>query len=280
MSTAFIYVAVCIGMWALQDKLVFPGASSQGRSTSIVQSSSRHELIELRTRDNVKTFAVFASAANPYPQPGDAAVAKASATTILFYGNGDFLANALGWVSYFRDLAVNVLAVEYVGYGMADGKPSEAAFYATAEAAYDYALTRADVDPRQIIPTGISIGCAPAIDLAVRRPTAGVVCFSPFTSLGAMGREVMRLLPTSLLLSHKFDNQSKLASYGMPIFITHGRRDRVIPFGMSEDLVRTARGPVTFLPVDDADHNNLLEAGYDQITPALRSYFESIANSR
>lgn len=273
-SAVFIYLAVCIGMWFLQNKLIFPGASSQGQKTAIVAPSTKYELIELTTRDGNKTFAVFGRAmdANRAILPDSAS----RPTAIFFYGNGDFLANALGYFGYFRELGANVLAVEYVGYGMADGKPGEQTFYATADAAYDYLFTRTDIDKHKIVPLGVSIGCGPAVDLAVRRPTAGVVCLSPFTSMKAMGREVMPWLPTSLLLSHTFDNKTKLARYANPIFIAHGRNDRVIPFRMSEALTAAAKGTVTFVPIDHADHNNLLDAGYDQITPALRMFFADL----
>lgn len=265
-----IYLGLCVAMGCLQNRLIFPGASSQGSELAEVPESALYERIKLTTRDGDTTYAIFGVAADRFQQPLPDAATRP--TLIYFYGNGDRLSNAIGMLNYFRRLGANVLAVEYVGYGMASGKPSEKAVYATADAAYDHLLSRTDIDHARIVPTGMSLGCAAAIDLASRRPTAGVICFSPFTSMLAMGREVMPLLPTSLLLTSRFDNQAKLAGYPNPVFITHGRNDSVIPFWMGERLSKIPAGPVTFVPVIDADHNDVPEAGGDELESALRDW--------
>lgn len=267
-----IYVGLCVVMGCLQDKLIFPGAATQGTEFARVPESKLYDLVQLRTADGDTIHAVFATATDRFRNPLPDAATRP--TLIYFYGNGDCLSNSLGWVSYFRALGVNVLAVEYPGYGMATGKPGEKPLYAAADAGYDYLLTRPDVDRNKLIPTGVSLGCAVAIDLATRRPSAGIVAISPFTSMTAMGREAMPFLPTSLILKYKFDNAMKLQGYERPVFISHGRRDTVIPFWMGEKLATLPAAPVTFVPVDHADHNDVLEKGGDAFTQALQSFFE------
>lgn len=270
-----VYLGLCAAMWFFQNKLIFPGAASQGQKWAIVHPSPAYELIELRTRDGNRTFAAFARAADAARRVRPDAATRP--TLVYFYGNGEHLAHALGSVLGFSSMGVNVLAVEYVGYGMADGTPGEKSFYAAADAAYDHLLTRRDVDLAKIIPTGNSIGTAAAVDLAARRPAAGVVCFSPFTSMTAMAREVVPWLPTSLILSHKFNNEEKLRRFTGPAFIAHGRDDFVVPFRMGEALARAAGGKVTFVPIDGAGHNNMFEAGADDLLGKLQAFFEEIA---
>ncbi|MDC4226808.1 MAG: hypothetical protein MPW15_21810 [Candidatus Manganitrophus sp.] len=48
-------------------------------------------------------------------------------------------------------LKVNVLIIDYRGYGRSGGRISEKGTYLDAAAAYDYLLTRNDVDPARII---------------------------------------------------------------------------------------------------------------------------------
>jgi pimeloyl-ACP methyl ester carboxylesterase len=175
-------------------------------------------------------------------------------------------------------MGVNVLGVEYVGYGMATGKPGERSMYAAADAAYEYLLTRDDVDKAKIVPAGNSIGCAAAIDLASRRPAAGLVCFSAFTTMPAMGRIVIPWLPTSLLLSYKFDNIGKLEKFDGPIFIAHGKIDSIVPFTMSEELRKAARGAVTYVPVEGAGHNDVFDTDED-LLPKLREFLEQVARA-
>jgi uncharacterized protein len=272
-SVIVIYVGVCIGMWMLQNKLVFPGAASQGAKYAIVHPSDWYDLVPVTTRDGDKSYLVFAKAADSSHRVRDDAAFRP--TLIWFYGNGESLAHALGIIRYVRSMGFNVLGVEYVGYGMASGSPSEKATYAMADAAYDYLLTRSDIDRDKIVPAGVSLGCAAAIDLASRRKVAGLVCFSPFTSLPAMARLVAPYLPTGLLLSYKFDNAGKIATYTGPLFLCHGRDDTIVPFQMSERLRQLAKGAVTFVPLEDLGHNDLFDSG-EELYGKLRKFLEGL----
>ena len=53
--------------------------------------------------------------------------------------------------------------VDYRGYGLSQGLPSEDGFYADADAACNYLFSRNDIDKRKIILYGQSIGGAVAI---------------------------------------------------------------------------------------------------------------------
>lgn len=261
-------------MWSIQNWLIFPGAASRGQKYAILHPSPNYELVELRTSDGHRTVAAFVKARDATRRVRPDAADRP--TLIYFYGNAEHLAHAIGGVLQLSTLGVNVLVVEYVGYGMADGSPSEQAMYAAADAAYDHLLTRPDVNRERLVPTGLSIGCAAAIDLASRRPCAGLVCFSPFTSLPEVARDVAPWLPTGLLLSYRFDNLSKIALYPGPVFLSHGRDDEVVPFHMSERLVKAIRGPLTFIPLDGAGHNDVFEIGADGLTEALRTFLDGL----
>src|SRR5207248_9669521 len=106
-------------------------------------------------------------------------------------------------------------------------------------------LTRRDIDPRQIVPVGWSLGAAAAIDLASRKPVGGVATFSAFSSMADMGRKMLPWFPTSLLLRHRFENERKMAQVSCPSFLAHGTLDTLVPFPMNARLARAAGGPVT-----------------------------------
>jgi abhydrolase domain-containing protein 13 len=59
----------------------------------------------------------------------------------------------------------NVFLVEYRGYGLSEGEPSELGFYKDGEAAVNYLLNRNDIDNGKIILLGQSIGGGVVIDL-------------------------------------------------------------------------------------------------------------------
>lgn len=155
---------------------------------------------------------------------------------------------------------------------MSGGKASEAGCQATADAVLAHLKGRKDVDPTKIIAAGWSLGGAVALDLASRGKVAGVISFCTFTSMAEMARRNLPLLPASLLLRHRFDNESKIAKVTCPILIGHGRRDTLIPHSMSDRLAEAARAPVMRFTVEEAGHNDFFATGGDQVLDAMRTF--------
>lgn len=58
----------------------------------------------------------------------------------------------------YHKLNINILMLEYRGYGLSEGSPSEKGFYIDAQCALDYLLHRSDIDPNKIILFGRSLG--------------------------------------------------------------------------------------------------------------------------
>ena len=79
-----------------------------------------------------------------------------------------------------------------------------------------------------------------------------------------MAHNMVPWLPTSILLSYHFDNEQKLATLSCPIFLAHGREDRIVPFDMSKRLNAAAKGRATYVSVDSG-HNDIFESGGDQL---------------
>ena len=93
--------------------------------------------------------------------------AKLFPTVLHFHGNAcnisHMLYDALGM---FQKVKVNILLVDYRGYGLSEGSPSQAGLVMDAEAALDYMLHRRDVcDPDKIFLFGRSLGGAVAVEL-------------------------------------------------------------------------------------------------------------------
>ena len=118
---------------------------------------------------------------------------------------------------------------------------------------------------------GHSVGGAVAIDLASRRPVAGLAAFCSFTSLADMTRLHYPFLPTTLL-RHRFDSERKLRTMTLPTLIGHAGADRIVPPAMSDRLAAAAAGPVTRFVVTGADHNEFFSAGAPTILAALSRF--------
>jgi pimeloyl-ACP methyl ester carboxylesterase len=256
-------------LYFMQTALIFPGRESQGQSWAVVTTPPGIELVPLRTADGERVVALFGGALTADGRPRDDAATRP--TILFFYGNGDCLRGASGTLfDGLRRAGANVCIPEYVGYGMSSGSPSERDCYATADAAYDYLLTREDVNPASILVAGWSLGAAVAGDLAARRPATGLAMFSSFTSMGDMAREVYPFIPGArLLLSHRFENEEKIARISCPILLGHGTADTIIPYAMSERLAAAAGGPVTLVAVEGAGHNDFFAVGGRKVFGAI-----------
>jgi pimeloyl-ACP methyl ester carboxylesterase len=253
-----VYLGLILVIAALQSWIIFPGAATQGKPESRVTATSGTELVELKSANGERIVALFGAALTAEGRPRDDA--KQCPTLIYFYGNGMCLADCNSEFDHFRRLGLNVLIPEFVGYGMSEGKPGETGVYATAEAAWEHVSARSDIDTRKILVGGWSLGAAAAIELASKKPVAGLMIFSAFTSMKEMARRVLPWAPTSLILKHHFENEKKIKGIRVPTLIVHGTKDSLVPFDMSQRLAATAPSAKMFA-VTGGEHNTLFDDG-------------------
>ncbi len=177
-------------------------------------------------------------------------------------------------IDRWRQLGFAVLAVDYRGFGKSsDIAPTEEYAYQDAEAAWDYMEKLAPGRNRYIV--GHSLGGAIAAELARRRPDAsGLVLEATFTSVRDMlEHSAFSWLPVSLILTQNFDTLSKVTELRMPVLVTHGTNDAIVPFEMGERLFNAVKGPKRFIKVDGGSHHNLSSAAFSEYRAALSELF-------
>jgi pimeloyl-ACP methyl ester carboxylesterase len=184
------------------------------------------------------------------------------------------LTGSVSRIERWKQFGFSVFAVDYRGFGKStDIAPTEAYAYEDAEAAWDYLAKIAPGRPRYIV--GHSLGGAIAAELARRRPDAsGLVLEATFTSV----REMIELsawsfLPVGLILTQEFNTLEKLPEVKVPVLITHGTRDSIVPFSMGEKLYEAAKSPKRFIRVEGAGHHNLSGAAFEEYKAALTELF-------
>ena len=191
---------------------------------------------------------------------------------VWFHGNGEDLADAVPMVSLLRTLGVGVLAVEYPGYGVAGGTPSEQGAYAAAESALSWLRTERGVDDARVVLLGQSLGSGVATEMARRGHGARLVLISPFTSVAEMARRVFPFFPARFV-RHRFDTLSKAASISMPVLILHGTEDEVVPFSMGERLA-AAFPQARLVQIPGGQHNDLLTLHAIAVREALSPFLK------
>lgn len=259
---------------AAQTQFIFPGAVTQGQKEALLFPSSRYELLTLRAADGIRITALFGKALAADGPELD--VIPGAPTLLYFYGNGACLAFSTDIFDAARRLGANVIIPDYEGYGMSEGKAGEAGCYAAADAAYDYLLTRNDIDPGRFIVSGWSLGAAVAIEIAQRRPASGLLLVNCFTSMLDMGHRFFPWLPVSLMLQHRFDNLSKIPKVSCPILIVHSGQDELIPPKMSDRLAAAATAKVTRYTVEGGGHNDVFEVGGQDLLDEIKRWMDGL----
>jgi len=200
----------------------------------------------------------------------------ATAPTVLyFHGNAGNLAGRIDNIGFLRRLPVNVFAVDYRGYGKSTGRPTEAGVYRDAEAAYDYLVKGRGIRPDRIVVLGQSLGSAVAVDLAAKRPVAGVILEAGFPSARRVAEEATWIPGLGYILRSKFDSARKLKSIRVPVLVAHCRLDPVIPFKLGEELFAAANEPKQFIAYTGGCHEPLYTAAPDDYAAKLRKFLEA-----
>jgi hypothetical protein len=205
--------------------------------------------LTLSTPDGVRINAwrVFPSQADPL------------ARMLFLHGNSGNLTEFTDKISGLVRLGLDVLAVDYRGFGRSEGKPTEAGVYLDAEAGYRYWLDEG-ARPEELVLFGYSLGGAAAVELARRRPAAGLIVESSFTSIKDMARRLYPLAPR-FFLPDMLDSLSKVPDLTLPALFIHGDRDETVPFGQGRRLYESYGGPKEWLPVAGAGHTDVETVG-------------------
>lgn len=157
-----------------------------------------------------------------------------------------------------------LLLVNYRGYGLSGGQPSEAALRADALVLYDWARRQPGVDGTRIVAWGRSLGAGMAVHLAAQRPVAGVVLVSPYDSMAAVAQGHYPLVPVRWLLRHPFEVMAQAAAARAPLLALAMAQDRVIPVAHSRRLVQGWGGPRRLIELVDGDHNRPPQPAYGE----------------
>ena len=165
-----------------------------------------------------------------------------------------------------KRLGFSVLGIDYRGFGLTPGEPSEQAIYEDATAAYQY-LKQQGTDDAHMVFWGHSLGSGPATYLAQHHPAKALVLFGAFTSIPAAAADAYPYLPVRSIASVQFDSIKRLSELHVPVLIAHSTDDRVILYHHAEELFAAANPPkklLTLKPVRDDGLGGHQHALYDQ----------------
>ena len=193
--------------------------------------------------------------------------------TLFLHGNAGNITDREPRIREIVAAGSSVLMLDYRGYGKSSGRPSEQGLYRDSEAGFIYLLGKG-FRPQQIILQGESLGTAVAVDLASRRPCAGLILEAPFTAASDVADIVIPYIGPMVVRS--FNSVPKIRWIRVPKLFLHGDRDEVVPLRLGQELFAAAQGIKTFWVIPGAGHNNIVQVAGPEYREHLTAFYESL----
>jgi len=146
------------------------------------------------------------------------------------------------------------LMVNYRGFGLSEGQPTESQVSADARLIFDHAAARADIDSSRIVVLGRSIGSAVATMLAAERPVAGVILGTPFANLQEIAELRYPALPSAFLVGGRYDALARAPAIRQPALFLIAGEDQVTPPASGERLAKAWGGSTRVIRLAGASH--------------------------
>lgn len=198
--------------------------------------------VTLRTQDGLSLHAWYV----PH--------AQARQTLLFFHGNAGNISHRRESIEIFHALGLNVLIIDYRGYGGSEGTPSEAGLYMDARAAWTYLITERGQRAGDIVLFGRSLGAAVASRLATEVQPRALVLESCFSSARDVARKVFPILSRVVYQRFNFNTADNVKHVSSPLLVLHSPEDEIIPFELGNKVYLAAGEPKRFVELK-GDHN-------------------------
>jgi pimeloyl-ACP methyl ester carboxylesterase len=192
---------------------------------------------------------------------------------IFFGGNAQNSSNTL--YNYYQSKTMkdvfgnyNLLLIDYPGYGMSKGKPSDDSMFIASKYIFEYATKMNEVNIDNIVIMGYSIGTGIASYCASENDASGLILVAPYDKALSLYNDAIDSFHGSVasLAKYSFDSSTYAENVTEPTLIFTSKKDEVINYKHSLDLA----GHFSFLDdvviLDDVNHN-----GYFSQTEVLNT---------
>ena len=195
---------------------------------------------------------------------------------IFFTGNAQNSSNTL--YNYYlsgtmKDIFgdYNLMIVDYPGYGMSEGKPSDDSMFTASNYIFEYATKMNEVDNDNIVIMGYSIGTGVASYCASKNEANGLILVAPYDKALSLYNDAIDSFhgPMENLARYSFDSATYAESVEEPTLIFTSKADEVINYRHSLDLAEHFSELDNVIILEGVNHN-----GYFSQTKVLNGITE------
>lgn len=252
-AICFFYAASVVLFYFNQDSLLFqPEPISESDATAI--SSEKENREEITIEVDRDTYLHGWISRSEQHENSD----SPSPLFIYFGGNAEEVSQSIdqfdhldGWTRAF---------INYRGYGLSDGSPSEENLFHDATVIYDVLTARDDIDEDKVVVIGRSMGTASAVHLSQERDVSGTILVSPYDTRTRLSEHRHRFMPVQTLIRHPFEISDKATEISSPLLTITGSNDLVIPPSHSRVTTERWKGEAEKVSLDGYGHNDLQQS--------------------
>ena len=160
-----------------------------------------------------------------------------------------------------NQLHINILIVEFPGYGIyktKDGCSSEK-LLKDADIIFKFITEVSNIEESNIILMGRCVGCGPVVYLATKHKILSLILISPFKSIKEFVKTLFPKIGLGYILKglikERFNNFENISKIKSPILFIHGKKDNLIPYQHSIDLINECKSPAKLICPSHMTHN-------------------------
>jgi len=178
---------------------------------------------------------------------------------VVFYIKGNSR-SIKGWGKFAKDFVgkgYDFFILDFRGFGKSRGRRTEEILYSDLQQVYKWLAGR--YGESHIVLYGRSLGSGLAARVASWNSPRILILDCPYYSFLYQITRYGFLLPIRWLLRYHIRTDLFIKKVQCPVFILHGRKDRLIPYSQSEMLRKLAPENIRLIAIEGAGHNNLPE---------------------
>jgi pimeloyl-ACP methyl ester carboxylesterase len=241
----FLYLTAC-SIVVKEDMVVSPSKEINNANLEHLKSKSGYKEVNLFTENNLKIYGLEKINDNKV------------ITILVLHGNALNLSLQpwFGVLDSISALDVNILAIDYQGFGYSEGTASFSSMNQNARTALD-SIPKG----QSVFVYGLSLGSVMAAELAKDERIKGIIIEGGITNEKEMielyqSRNIFGSLVTiELGAKLKFDNVSIIENIDKPILVIHGDEDTNIPISMGKRIHKASKNKFSeFYLVEGGGH--------------------------
>ncbi len=176
-------------------------------------------------------------------------------TIIYFGGNGEEV--SFNVEEFDRRLPANAVLINYRGYGLSDGRPSERKLKHDALRIYEHVIRSFSIDPDHVIAMGRSLGSGVAAYLAAQKDIRKTILVTPYESIRNVACDHFPKILVDLLLQDRYETMEFADRLRNRVLLPAADRDEVVRPQRAEALYRLIPGDKKLIRVENAQHNTI-----------------------